>query len=326
MPSGKMILQSRIRELVVVPLQHAAIEPDPGRVGTDRFVEANHVLGRFVGQQQYLAEIVQQCGEDEFLAGTAFVLHGIEDLQHMQLLAHAVQTLIRRVDALGEHLDRRPHRNGSENRRFVFAAQACDGLQSLRAMARLDVLGVTAEIRREGGHGRHRRDDAGQRAGRSTARSGRGPTMRQLDAQCARSELAEETGILYCAHGERQCATRCARGRHGVRRNHDRARARRRRQACSSGRETPRSHRRQRLRRARCRRACASTATAAHIVSHECGSHHRIRVSFHTAGVRMNTGSSQASTGQLLPFPDQPNDDQQALRHSRWMRQASRRF
>jgi hypothetical protein len=75
-----VILETRVDELVVVPLEDAVVEPDAGLARADRHVDADDVFRSFPRQQQKLSEVVYQARYDEVVVANPIPLHAVDDL------------------------------------------------------------------------------------------------------------------------------------------------------------------------------------------------------------------------------------------------------
>jgi hypothetical protein len=100
---------------------------------------------RLFREEEYFAEIVHQRREDHLVSCRPFDLHGVIDLQHMQVLACTEKAPVRRVDVSAKRLDDAPRAHAAQKRGGILAPQSQHFFEGLRIVTRRDRLGSLHE-------------------------------------------------------------------------------------------------------------------------------------------------------------------------------------
>src|SRR5690606_21922303 len=112
----------------------------------DRGGRADDVLRQLVGEEEDLAEVVDDREEEEVGIGHAVLLHRREDLPDVEQLASSEEPAVARVDAEGEPLDEIPDPDPAEDRPLVLDLERADRLGGLAAVALVDRGRLLPEI------------------------------------------------------------------------------------------------------------------------------------------------------------------------------------
>ena len=121
---GNMIDESRVRELVRVPLERALVEAGAEPACLEHGGATTDVRRVLAHEQQHLAHVVDQGGEDQIRVVRPVGEHRVDDLQRVHELAHHAQVLVDLVDAHARLSTRSNMQTGPNTGVRYFAASA----------------------------------------------------------------------------------------------------------------------------------------------------------------------------------------------------------